>query len=333
MKTFKELCYLLTIFVLTLGFTSCEKDGPEEGAIWDFTPIEFRFTLTGENGEDLLNPATPGTYAGLKVTATYDGETYEKDVFKEYLIPYVSRAYLAHMYGIYTEQLENGRYALRFGELNGDDTYKDANITLNWGNGTQDVITFSSRLKWDGHDPVFNRSFELNGKEVEKDTPRPIIDIKKTGLKNDETHDIAPITFSIFLRNKQGYDLLNSFVEGHVNKDSVKAIFQGQEYYINQKPSDNRTHSPEFAGLTHPWHNQNNTRAYPTYFGELDGTQTFENDTIIMVWDTLGRDTITFTSKMEWEDDKAFFTRSYSLNGEEVDKATSRPIIHIMKGE
>ena len=181
MKTLKQFFCLLASCMLAFGFTACEKDGPAEGAVWDFYPINFYFTLTGENGEDLLNPATPGSYAGLNIKATYEDKTYEKDVFEGTRIPY-SRAYMAHLFGIYTTQLQDGRYALCFGELNGDDTYKDATLTLQWGDGTTDVITFSSKLKWKGHDPVIKRSFKLNGKEVAKDTNRPIIDVEKTAL-------------------------------------------------------------------------------------------------------------------------------------------------------
>ena len=331
MKTLKQFFCLLASCMLAFGFTACEKDGPAEGAIWDFSPINFYFTLTGENGEDLLNPATPGSYAGLNITATYEDKTYEKDVFEDNKVPY-SRAYFAHLFGIYTTQLEDGRYALCFGELDGADTYKDATLTLQWGDGTTDVITFSSKLKWKGHDPVINRSFKLNGKEVAKDTHRPIIDVEKTALDYSPNRkwDITPLTFSIFLHNWNGYDLLNSSVDNYVYNDSVKAIFQGKEYYLNKKP-ENRAILSDFTGLTRPWHNQNDTRAYPIYFGELDGTETFENEMLIMDWNTLGRDTITFTSKMEWKNGKPTFIRSYSLNGEEVDKDTARPIIYIMK--
>ena len=331
MKTLKQFFCLLASYMLVLGFTACEKDGAAEGSIWDFYPISFFFTLTGENGEDLLNPATPGNYAGLKITATYENKTYEKDVFESNKIPY-GRAILAELYGIYTTQLEDGRYALCFGELDGADTYKDAIITLQWGDGTTDVITFSSKLKWKGHDPVINRSFKLNGTEVAKDTPRPHIDIKKTAFDYNPNRkwDITPLTFSIYLKNKKGYDLLNSSVDNYVYNDSVKAIFQGKEYYLNKK-LENRVILPDFTGLTRPWHDQNDKRAYPIYFGELDGTETFENEMLIMDWNTLGRDTITFTSKMEWKNGNPTFIRSYSLNGEEVDKDTARPIIRIIK--
>ena len=331
MKTLKQFFCLLTSYMLVLGFTACEKDGAAEGSIWEFYPMSLYFTLTGENGEDLLNPATPGSYAGLNITATYEDKTYEKDVFEDNKVPY-GRAIFAQLFGIYTTQLEDGRYALCFGELDGADTYKDATLTLQWGDGTTDVITFSSKLKWKGHDPVINRSFKLNGTEVAKDTPRPHIDIKKTAFDYSPVMvwDVTPLTFSIYLQNKNGYDLLNSSVDNYVYNDSVKAIFQGKEYYLNKK-LENRVILPDFTGLTRPWHDQNDTRAYPIYFGELDGTETFENEMLIMDWNTLGRDTITFTSKMEWKNGKPTFIRRYRLNGEEVDKDTARPIIRIVK--
>ena len=229
MKTMKHYFYLLACCMLALSFTACEEDGPAEGANWDFYPIQIYFTLTGNNGEDLLDPSTPGTYAGMNITATYGDKTYIKDVFEGNNIPY-TRAYFAKLFGIYTTQLTDGRYALCFGELDGADTYKDATLTLNWGDGTTDVVTFSSKLKWKGHDPVFNRSFKLNDTQVAKDTSTPVIDVKKTAFDYTQgmEWDIVPLTFNIYLHNKNGYDLLNSFVEGHINQNSVKAIFQGK---------------------------------------------------------------------------------------------------------
>ena len=334
MKTMKDYFYLLAYCILALGFTACEKDGPAPDTTYDFSPINMYFTLTGENGEDLLNPATPGSYAGLNITATYEDKTYEKDVFEDNKVPY-GRAYFAQLFGIYTTQLEDGRYALCFGELDGAHTYNDATLTLNWGEGSTDEVTFSSKLKRSGHDPYFIRSFKLNGTQVAKDTHTPIIDVKKTafGYTQGMVWDITPLTFNIYLHNKQGYDMLNTSVEGHINPDSIKAIFQGREYYLNdeQYQQEGRVVLPTFTGLTRPWHDLNDTRGYPVYFGELDGTKTFENEMLIMDWGSIGRDTITFTSKMNWDNGKPTFTRHYSLNGEEVDKDTPCPIIRIRK--
>ena len=224
MKTMKHYFYLLACCMLVLSFTACEEDGPAEGANWDFYPIQIYFTLTGNNGEDLLDPSTPGTYAGMNITATYGDKTYIKDVFEGNNIPY-TRAYFAKLFGIYTTQLTDGRYALCFGELDGADTYKDATLTLNWGDGTTDVVTFSSKLKWKGHDPVINRSFKLNGTEMAKDTPCPTIEVKKSALHGglENRWNISPLKFSIFLSNKNNKDLLNT-----VGLYNITAIFQGK---------------------------------------------------------------------------------------------------------
>ncbi len=180
MKTLKHLFSLLACCMLAIVFFACEKDEQTPNIIRDFYPINIYFTLTGENGEDLLNPATPGTYAKMRITATYEDKIYEKDVFEDNTAPF-SRDYCAILNGLHTT-LNGGRYLLVFGEFNGDDTYRDATITLNWGDGTIDTVTFSSNLKWKGHNPHITRSFELNGIQVAKDTHSPIINIKKSAL-------------------------------------------------------------------------------------------------------------------------------------------------------
>ena len=57
-----------------------------------------------------------------------------------------TRFYMPTMYGIRTFLRRDGRYALVFGELDQTMIYKDEKLTIDWGNGTQDVITFSSPL-------------------------------------------------------------------------------------------------------------------------------------------------------------------------------------------
>ena len=92
MKTLKRLFQLLPICMVALGFYACDEIGlddilpgkeKDEFIIWDFSPINLHFSVTGEDGEDLLNPTTPGSYAGLSASATYEEKTYEKDVFED----------------------------------------------------------------------------------------------------------------------------------------------------------------------------------------------------------------------------------------------------------
>ena len=335
MKTMKQLFLLLSICMTALGFYACDKEGFDDevppnrentdNVIWDIYPINLYFTLTGEDGEDLLNPATPGNYTGLSTTATYEEKNYVKDVFEDNKVPY-GRAYLPHMYGIYSTQLKDGQYALKFGELNGAGKYEDATIVLHWGDNTEDIITISADLTWKDQKPQFKRIFKVNGETAAENTSNPVIDIKKKALEsrnNQLDWDVSPIVFNIYLTDTLGNNLLYKSKDKYADRDSVKAIFRGEEYYININASN--TPSLTFANYPQTMY------PHPLQFGALDGTETFEDENLIMDWGSLGKDTITFTSKITWENNRPIFVRQYSLNGKEVEKDLARPYIRIKK--
>ena len=341
MKTSKTLYALIVLGVLSAILGSCKN---ENGRIWDINPICIYFTLTGENGEDLLDPSTPGSYAALPITATYEETTYLKDDPSH---DPTSRAYLAIMKGIQTQKMYNGRYAIVFGELDGEETYKNAQVHMDWADGTKaDVVTFSSKLKWIGGEPHGTRSFKLNGKEVAKDTPSPVIDIRKQALRAPSTNndtstddgpeavwDVGPIIFNICIVNKKGQDLLQANTPGHYKEDSVKAVFKGKEYWLNdpQYTGEGRAYMAQFTGLTRKKTNATSDTPYPLIFGELDGEKQYENENLILHWNSEERDTISFTARMEWKDNSPTFIRQYRLNGKEVAQGTSCPNINIVK--
>ena len=334
MKTMKQLFLLLSICMTALGFYACDKEGFDDflrdkdgpgNAIWDFSPIQLYFTLTGEDGEDLLNPATPGSYAGLSINAMYEEKTYEKDVFEDNNVP-PGRALVPIMYGLYTTESNDGRYALKFGGLNGGKDYEDATIVLHWGDDSQDIITFSSTLTWKDQKPQFKRTFKVNGETAAENTNNPVIDIKKKALEsrnNQLDGDVSPIVFNIYLTDTLGNNLLNKSKDKYADRDSVKAIFRGEEYYINI----NASNTPSLTLANYP----QTMSPHPLQFGALDGTETFEDENLIMDWGSLGKDTITFTSKITWENNRPIFVRQYSLNGKEVEKDLARPYIRIKK--
>ena len=133
--------YLLFISLLCVaGFTACDDSGSDD-MIWDFAPIELHIAVQDAQGNDLLN--------------------HEKDVPISQ-----TKAYLAHFNGLQTMKFETGKYFLTFGEFNGDDTFDNEKVIIDWNDGTQDVITFSSKLIWKSKNkPVFDRKFCLNGKD------------------------------------------------------------------------------------------------------------------------------------------------------------------------
>ena len=55
--------YLLFISLLCVaGFTACDDSGSDD-MIWDFAPIELHIAVQDAQGNDLLNPETPGNIA------------------------------------------------------------------------------------------------------------------------------------------------------------------------------------------------------------------------------------------------------------------------------
>lgn len=335
MKTLKRLFQLLPICIVALGFYACENENPiyfppdddkTSTVVWDIYPINLHFTVTGENGEDLLNPSTPGNYYGLNITATYQEKTYEIDVFEDNWLPKGRASAPPKMYGIYTSQQNDGRYALVFGEINGGEKFENATIILDWGNSTQDIITFSSSVTWKGDEPNITRTFKVNGETVAENTSNPVINIKKKALesKNNQLDgDVSPIVFNIYLTDTLGNNLLYKSKDKYADRDSVKAIFRGEEYYINI----NASNTPSLTLANYP----QTMYPHPLQFGALDGTETFEDENLIMDWGSLGKDTITFTSKITWENNRPIFVRQYSLNGKEVEKDLARPYIRIKK--
>ena len=147
--------------------TSCsESNGGNDDIIWDFAPINFIIAVQDAEGNDLLSPLTEGHILEQDIKAIYQGKEYK---LNEQVTQ--TKAYLAVLRGLQTFITADGRYMLFFGELDGTDTYDNETLTLDGGDGTTDVITFSSRLTWNSpEDPEFNRHFYLNGVEQESPT-------------------------------------------------------------------------------------------------------------------------------------------------------------------
>lgn len=166
MKTKNASVFFLGLFLCVIGLTSCNNSN-ENDKIWDFTPIVLYISVQDAEGNDLLNPDTPGNIADEKIVAQYGGKTYEKDIPVNQ-----TRAYLAHFNGLQTYKNKNGKYFLTFGEFQGEKTYNNEQVIIKWNDNTESIIAFSSKLTWDSEDePVFNRKFSLNGEQINEDSP------------------------------------------------------------------------------------------------------------------------------------------------------------------
>lgn len=162
MKTGNLLRMLLFLCIVSL--VACgDKNDDEEMPIWDFTPIVLHFSVQDAQGNDLLNPETKGSIADQGIKAIYNDEIYEKDS-----VVSQTKAYLAQFAGLQTSKSKDGKYYLTFGEFNGNDTFDNEQVEIDWNDGTKDVVSFSSKLIWESKkEPVIKRKFSLNGKDID----------------------------------------------------------------------------------------------------------------------------------------------------------------------
>lgn len=169
----KKLANYLFAGLLCMSFVGCGEHDEVEDLDYDFTPIQICVMAESQDGKDLLNPDVDENILTQNIVATYRGKEYTNGKSSK------SRVYVPHFYGLVTLKLNNGKYALSFGELNGQEDFKNEEIVIDWGDGEQDVITFTSTVNWKGQRPEVKRSYQLNGKEVAKDTAMPIMKVVK----------------------------------------------------------------------------------------------------------------------------------------------------------
>lgn len=65
------------------------------------------------------------------------------------------------------------KYMLEFGEFDGTNDYENETLTIDWGNGRTDVITYSWDYERVKNEPQIKKTFWING--VETTNPIKII--------------------------------------------------------------------------------------------------------------------------------------------------------------
>lgn len=164
---------LLTLFALSgIIITSCEEKGYW---IHDVLPFDINMIIEDADGNNLLNPEFEGNIID-EMTITYNDETYKIEKDKENI---ATRMLYSEFYGLRHFCSDTGRHFVTFGNFVGERNYKDEKITIHWGDGTSDEVTFTNKVKGGSHTPTLDitRTIKLNGKEV-----NPNIDITSSNV-------------------------------------------------------------------------------------------------------------------------------------------------------
>ena len=163
MKT--KFCLFVAAFFALFSTISCEEQG-----LWehDVFPFDINMIIEDTEGNNLLNPEYEGNIID-KIKIIYDGEEYQINEI-------VTRALPSKFYGLRHFCDDSGKHFITFGNFRGETNYKNEKITIDWGNGTSDEVTFTNKVKGGSHTPTLDieRTIKLNGKTINADIEIPI---------------------------------------------------------------------------------------------------------------------------------------------------------------
>lgn len=133
--------------------------------IWDIVPLNLRFVVTNEKGENLLDENIEGNILGQTIKATFRGTEYilkkPGDISTKYYMPTFD--------GFVVEEGINGAEAL-FGELDGTENIIDEDFVIDWGDGRQDTVNINYKFKMLFGRPHIKMKFSHNGISQESST-------------------------------------------------------------------------------------------------------------------------------------------------------------------
>lgn len=154
-----------------LLLTACSKDEEETDIIWDFWNYNMVFAVTDRaSGCDLLDPEAEENILGSDIRVIYQG--------REYGCVDETRALEKGPFALRHGYDENsGRYVLAFGRFSPADQYHKETFVVDWGDGSQNKISFDCYVTWPEGHPVVQKKLLVDDVLI-KDTPYLISVVK-----------------------------------------------------------------------------------------------------------------------------------------------------------
>lgn len=138
---------------------------PDPDILWEYYPFSFEIFVRDSEGNSRLYPGSENFIAG-QITAEYKGVIYtvtpaEENISTRYCPPTWNGLQLvtADWWGNAVKEPY-----LTFGEFDGPEFYENEEVKINWGDGSSDILSFSSHIAAPGE---INRHFFFNGTEYD----------------------------------------------------------------------------------------------------------------------------------------------------------------------
>ena len=160
MKTLDFKHYIcLVMIAFAMGLVSCSDSDNELQHCTCVNPIcEFYVYVIDNDSVSILNDSIQ--------RSMYMEETSLKYYNVEYTCNQPMSEYSIWQGFIIARNYDSKLYCFRIGGWDGRKTYKNETVTLNWGNGTSDKLSFSNIHKCTSEKEEREVSYFLNGKEI-----------------------------------------------------------------------------------------------------------------------------------------------------------------------
>ena len=161
----KNLFLLYPLFLLLI--VSCNKK--DEVRYVDYPRSYIEFYVTDRDGNNLLDPAFSENILNRDITMEYNNTIYpriDNDIEFYPIEEEPTKASYHPFNGLMTNTVNN---TLKIGYFNQGTDYEQTSFTIDWGNGSKDVITFDQKsvpYDPDDGDLYANCRFWVNGKAV-----------------------------------------------------------------------------------------------------------------------------------------------------------------------
>ena len=167
----------LMMLIIGISISSCsssEENTNGEKPIIDVYPVEFTFTLTDSEGNDLLDSAYSGNIL-KEISVSYHGKEYspmtDKEFDESWQANVGTRMYVAFFKGLILRASDrpssDHKFYLLFGEFDGMENVDWREITLNLPNGQHINFAYMHSYKGSSYDlPEIHTQFYMNGQEL-----------------------------------------------------------------------------------------------------------------------------------------------------------------------
>lgn len=175
MQRIVEKTLMLASMLAVVVLAGCSSsDEPEEGVVWDISPVTVLVDVVDADGNDLLNPEVEGNIVDGAASVDYKGQTYPVSWRTPYYGYEGTRAYRATFQGALHHPVDRFKpvsaqnpWILEIGELAGDENY-DVTMQLKISEKTYSIRVVNE-FSWKKHNPRIETTVYLDGVKQESE--------------------------------------------------------------------------------------------------------------------------------------------------------------------